>query len=127
MDYELNKSEWKVMRYLWENEPCTLMELVRHMAQELGWSKSTTNTVMKRMLEKGMVAYEKEGKAREYVAVYKREEVRLAETENFVDRVFGGDVGLLVNNLVSSKKLNQKEIDEIQALLDQVKESGMEG
>ena len=118
MKYSLNNSEWQIISYLWAESPKTMMEIVRKMEEEQGWSKSTTTTFLKRMLDKEYITYTTNGKVREYHPLLKHADVVREETETFVQRVFGGDIGLLMANLVSSKKPTKDELQEIRDILD---------
>lgn len=118
MKFTLNNSEWQIISYLWKESPKTMMEIVHEMEANQGWCKSTTNTLLKRMLDKNYITFTTNGKVREYHPLLKQVEVVKDETESFVQRVFGGDVGLLVANLVSNKKPSKKELDEIRSILD---------
>ena len=72
----------------------------------------------KRMEKKGYLRYEEGGKAREYYPAVLRSEVVLAETENFLSRLYKGSLGMLVNTLVDQQSLSEKEIEELRAILD---------
>lgn len=119
MKYQLNNSEWNVISFLWAEQPLTMMQIVDRMKEEQGWSKSTTTTILKRMLDKKMIDYDRNLKPRKYYAVLNREEVQLEETNAFLNKVFGGNLSLLVNNFVSAGKMSREEIQELQDILDQ--------
>ena len=89
------------------------------MEGEQGWSKSTTKTVLKRMLDKGIINYDRDQKPRKYYTALKKEEVQFEETDSFVNRVFGGKLSLLVNNFVSTGRMSREEIRQLQDILDQ--------
>ena len=113
----LNNSEWCMMEELWQEQPKTLMQLVHKMKEKQGWSKSTTSTVLRRMQEKGCVRYEEGEKARNYFTDLNREEVVLKETRAFLDRAFGGSLGLLVNTFVGGSQLTKEELEELREIL----------
>lgn len=119
MKHSLNNSEWQIISYLWEESPKTMMDIVRKMEDEQAWSKSTTTTLLKRMLDKEYISYQMNQKVREYYPLLKHDEVIKEETESFVQRVFGGDIGLLMANLVSNKKPTKKELEELRSILDE--------
>lgn len=85
----LNNSEWCIMEALWQKQPQTLMQLVHGMKEKQGWSKSTTNTMLRRMQEKEYIKYEEGEKARLYYTNIRRETVILKETESFLKRTYG--------------------------------------
>lgn len=113
----LNNSEWYVMEVLWEKQPRTLMQLVYEMKKKQGWSKSTTNTMLRRMQEKNYVRYEEGEKARLYFTDIKREDVVLKETESFLKRTYGGSLGMLVNTFVENHSLTEQDIEELREVL----------
>jgi len=118
----LNNSEWCIMEALWQEQPRTLMQLVCEMKRQQGWSKSTTNTMLRRMQEKGYISYEEGEKARLYFTDLKRDEVVLKETESFLKRTYGGSLGLLLSTFVESDQLTKKDIEELRQILHKAEE-----
>lgn len=117
-DTSLSNSEWLIMECLWAKAPLTVTQIVKAMGKQTGWAKSTTKTLISRMEKKGYLRYEEGGKAREYYPAVLRSEVVLAETENFLSRLYKGSLGMLVNTLVDQQSLSEKEIEELRAILD---------
>ena len=109
------------MEALWEG-PKTLMELVRLLKDRVGWAKSTVTTMARRMEEKGLVAYEQEGRTKTFRAAVSREEAAAAETESLLQRAYHGSVGLLVNTLAQREALTREDIDELYAILRKAEE-----
>ena len=119
----LNNSEWRVMEALWEEQPKTLMQLVHEMKEKQGWSKSTTNTMLRRMQEKGYIRYEEGEKARLYVTDVKREAVVLKETESFLKRTYGGSFGMLMSTFVENHSLTEEDIEEMREILHKAEQN----
>lgn len=117
----LSPSEWRVMEVLW-TRPRTLMELVRELAQSAGWAKSTVTTMVRRMEEKGLVAYDQEGRTKVFRPAVAREDVVAAETESLLQRAYHGSVGLLVNALAERESLSKADIEELYAVLRKAEE-----
>lgn len=117
----LSPSEWRVMEVLW-TRPRTLMELVRELAQSAGWAKSTVTTMVRRMEEKGLVAYDQEGRTKVFRPTVAREDVVAAETESLLQRAYHGSVGLLVNALAKRESLSKADIEELYAVLRKAEE-----
>ncbi|MDE7018426.1 MAG: BlaI/MecI/CopY family transcriptional regulator [Lachnospiraceae bacterium] len=113
----LNNSEWCIMESLWQEQPKTLMQLVYEMKEKQGWSKSTTSTMLRRMQEKGYIRYEEGQKARLYSTNLERETVVLKETTSFLDRTYGGSLGMLVNTFVDSNRLTEADLEELLQVL----------
>ena len=118
----LGQSEWIIMEKLWEQQPRTIMQLFHSLEVEPGWSKSTVNTLLGRMVDKGIIYYENGGKARQYYARLRREEAALAETENLLSRVYKGSVSMMMSTLVKKRDFTREEIQELYDILE-----GLEG
>ena len=118
----LSNNEWYIMEYLWEDSPKTATQIIRAMEQETGWAKSTTKTMLRRLEQKGCIAYREGEKAREYYALVKREEVVEAETNSFLNRIYNGSLGLLVNTLVKKQDISDAEMEELYRIIKEAKE-----
>lgn len=117
----LSNSEWHIMENLWEQSPKTATQLVKAMETETGWAKSTTKTVLKRMEQKGYIAYREGEKAREYFPLLKREEVVESETSNFINRLYKGSLGLMVNTLVRKQEISDDEMEELYRIIKEAR------
>ncbi len=117
MKISLSNMEWKLMDPLWNAPPMTMMQLTRALEAETGWTKHTVITMLTRLENKGAVRWEQEGRTRHYFPVVSREEARREETAGFLDRVYGGRLGLMVNALVEDHALTKEDIDELSEIL----------
>ncbi len=117
MNVSLSNMEWKLMNPLWDHSPMTLMQLTRALEADTGWTKHTVITMLTRLEGKGAVRWEQAGRARNYFPVFSREEARREETAGFLDRVYGGRLGLMVNAMVEDRALTKEDIDELSAIL----------
>ncbi|MCQ4840605.1 BlaI/MecI/CopY family transcriptional regulator [Neglectibacter timonensis] len=108
--------EWKLMTLLWE-APRTLMQMVEALKEEKGWAKSTVATMLNRMQKKGLIHYEERGRARLYFPAVEQEAVALRETHSFLQRVYRGSVGMMLNALLEEDRLSQEEIEELHEIL----------
>ena len=117
----LSAGEWQVMEALWEG-PRTLMELVRLLKERTGWAKSTVTTMVRRMEDKGLLAYRQEGRTKTFLPAVSREDAAVAETESLLRRAYHGSVGLLVNTLAQREALTRADIDELYAVLRKAEE-----
>ena len=114
----LSDGEWKLMKTLWQRQPCTLAELVAALDAEIGWSRATIFMMLKRLIAKGAVTLDESGKYQQYSAAVAYAEVEPEETASFLTKVYGGSVGLMVSNLVGRGALSEQEIRELKAILD---------
>ncbi|MDE7199774.1 MAG: BlaI/MecI/CopY family transcriptional regulator [Lachnospiraceae bacterium] len=113
----LSEAEWKVMNVLWDEAPQTIMQLTRRFQETTGWTKHTVMTFLRRMEDKGAVFYEAGGRAKLYYPKIERQEAVLQETEEFLERVFDGRMGLMLNTMVEQRALSGKEIAELYEIL----------
>ena len=113
----LTEAEWTVMECLWEKSPRTGRETVAWLDQKMGWTRSTTLTMLRRLEAKGAVAGDTEGELKTFRPLIAREDVAVQETENLLDRAYKGSLSLLVSSLTKKQTLPQNEIDELYAIL----------
>ena len=111
-------SELKLCEILWQHQPVKSSELVRLCADRLGWKKSTTYTVIKRLTDRGVVKTEDAT----VTALVGREDVQRAESRAFVQRNFSGSLPSFLNAFVGGKGLTAAEADELRRMIDQFEE-----
>lgn len=117
----LSAGEWRIMERLWEKHPRTLMELVKELGSDTGWSKSTIVTMVGRLEAKGAVTHTEGGRARQYIPAVPRERAALEETESLLRRVYRGSVGMMVNTLADGRGLSDEDIEELSAVLEKAR------
>lgn len=116
----LQPSERILIEELWKNNPQTITQLFHTLNVQNGWTKSTVNTMLKRMSEKGIIRYEQGKKAKQYYPAVERDFVNSIETENFLSRVYKGSVSLMMNTLLKENKLKESEIQELYDMLKEI-------
>ena len=116
----LTEAEWAVMECLWEKEPRTGREVVQWLGKRMGWTRSTSLTLLRRLEAKGAVAGEADGDRKVFRPLIRREDAALRETESLLDRVYKGSVSLMVSALTQKQPLRQEEIDELYSILRQM-------
>ncbi len=116
---KISESEWLVMRVLWSNGPLTANEVVKELAGKTKWKPKTIKTLITRLMNKGAVKFEKEGrKYRYYPAVSEAECVRM-ERRSFVRRVYGGTTKPMLAAFLEDAKLSAEDISELRKILEQ--------
>lgn len=119
----ITNSEWNVMQCLWGESPLTLMQIVNILKEEKGWAKSTTTTMIARLQAKGLIEYEEGGKAKLFYPGVQRTDVEILETETFLNKIYNGSVGMMVNALVERNQLSREEINELYDILQKAEEA----
>ena len=110
----LAQGEYRFAALVWHNEPIASGRLAALAASELGWKKSTTYTVLKKLCERGIL--QNEGST--VTSLVKKEEVQCAESAAVVDKTFDGSLPRFVAAFLNSKPISDAEAAEIRALLD---------
>ena len=121
MKTELSDGEWTLMKALWEGAPMTITQLTAAMKDSTGWSKHTIISMLSRMEAKGAVKYQSNGRAKLYSPVLQREDAVRQETSHFMDKVFDGHLGVMLNAMMDSRPLTQADLDELSAILEKAK------
>lgn len=117
----ITPSEWPIMELLWES-PKTLMELVSVLSEQMGWSKSTITTMVRRMDDKRLITFHTEGRTKVFRPTVSREDMTARETDSLIRRAYNGSVGLLVSAMASRNSLSKADIEELYAILKEAEE-----
>ena len=118
----LTAAEWRLMECLWTLSPCTGREAVEYLQKNVGWSRSTTLTMLRRMTEKAYIACQTDKGVLRYRPLIRREDAVREETQSFLDRVYHGSVGLMLNAMTKEHQLSTKELEELYEILRQAQE-----
>ncbi len=116
MNLKLFDSEMKVMELIWAKRSVSAKELSLLAASELEWNKNTTYTVIKKLVAKGYIRRDEPGFI--CTPLISKEDVRRAETQGLIDRLFGGSKKALFSALLEDEKLSEKELDELRKMID---------
>ena len=122
MKTELSNGEWALMKVLWESAPMTITQLVSAMKDTTGWNKHTIIPMLSRMEGQGAVRHESNGRAKLFFPVLQKEDAIQQETSHFLDKVFDGRLGGMLNAMVDRRPLSQEDLDELTAILERAKE-----
>lgn len=115
MDATLGNIEARFADMIWANEPVSSSTVVKLAEEQLGWKKSTTYTVLKRLAEKGIFKNEK-GTVTSLIG---RDEFYARQSEQFVDDTFNGSLPMFLAAFASRKKLSKKDIDELKKMIEE--------
>ena len=116
----LTSAEWNIMEGLWEKSPITGRDITDMMESRMGWNRSTTLTLLRRLEEKGAIATNDEGRKKLFSPVVLREEAALQETESFLERVYNGSVSMMLSAMTKKQALSKEEISELYAMLKDI-------
>lgn len=117
----LTNNEWLLLECLWENSPKNGRETVEYMKKSVGWSRSTTLTMLRRMTEKGLIECEEKNDLKMYSPLVERQEAVVKETQNFLSRVYNGSISVMMSAIAQKQDLSREEIEELYEILDNAK------
>lgn len=119
MEYaKLCDSEYRFMCVIWEAEPVSSGELVSLCQEKLGWKKSTTYTVLRKLCEKGYL----ENKETIVSALVSKEQVQAKESEEFVERTFDGSLPGFIAAFLGGRKISGEEAEALKQMIEAYKE-----
>ena len=111
----------EVMRVLWDRGPSTANETLAVVEPETQWKPKTVQTLLKRLVQKGVLSYEKRGREFVFHTEASEEECEHAVSRNFLSRFFGGELAPFLSRFVEREKLSAREVDELRKILDRVR------
>lgn len=116
MKQKIFDSEIKVMEMIWEREPVSAKELSVMAADEIGWNKNTTYTILKKLEAKGYINRTDPGFI--CTSLISKEEVCKAETDGLVNKLFGGSKKALFSALLEDETLSDSDIEELKNMIE---------
>ena len=117
----ISEAEHSVMEVLWDEAPLTAQDVAERVDPARGWSANTVKTLLARLLGKGAVAYEAEGRRYLYRPAIERGDYVSGESQRLIGRLFGGRLSPLVAHFAERDELTPGDIAEIEALLKALK------
>ena len=119
---KISDAEMQVLQALWDQSPMSAAELSDRIGAANGWSLATVKTLLSRLLAKGAIKAESEGRRFRYRPAIKRETVAGRQAGRMVERLFGGRVSPLVAQLAEQRNLDPEYLAELEALIKKLKQ-----
>lgn len=112
-------TEWTVMKVIWANSPCTASKIIDELSGVTKWKPKTVKSLISRLVKKKAVGFKDEDRAYVYYPLVTEEECVKAESQSFLDKVFGGELNTAIANFIGNKKMSKQQIDELRKILDE--------
>ncbi|MDR2671627.1 MAG: BlaI/MecI/CopY family transcriptional regulator [Oscillospiraceae bacterium] len=113
--FKLYDAEYRFACIVWENEPIPSGKLAALCAEKLGWKRTTTYTVLRKLSERGIL----QNASTMVTSLVKRDEVQRYESAAVVERAFDGSLPSFVSAFLKTKRLTPEEVAELQRLIDE--------
>lgn len=114
---QISEAELEVMKIVWNYAPINTNEITEKLLQTTNWSAKTIQTLIKRLVTKGALTYEKEGRVFVYTPLVKESEYVGQESSAFLKRFYDGDLTAMVSAYIDDDKLSETEIDALRSIL----------
>ncbi|NND98158.1 MAG: BlaI/MecI/CopY family transcriptional regulator [Pirellulaceae bacterium] len=116
---QISDAEWTVMNLVWEIQPVDSATVIEQLAEKNSWSAATIKTMLHRLVKKGALKHEIDGKRYHYRAAVRRSDCVRRASRSFLDRVFCGDAAPALLHFVKTSKLSADEVAQLRELLDE--------
>ena len=114
---KIHESEYRFCQILWEHERVTAAELARLCLAQLGWKRTTTYTVIKRLAERGVLQNE-DGTVTSLIS---RDQAEVSEIDELMEKKFGGSAPAFLAAFTRRQKLSAADLDEVQRMIDRIR------
>jgi BlaI family penicillinase repressor len=113
----ISEAEWKVMKVLWKQSPLPAYDVVQALAKTEDWHPNTIKTLLSRLQKKRALGVKRYKNLFLYHPLVTQEDCIHAESESFLDRVFGGSVKPLLVHFARKQKLSAADLEELKRIL----------
>lgn len=117
-DYQMGVIESRFADIIWQNEPISSTELAKKSEEELGWKKSTTYTVLKRLCDKGIF----KNNSGKVSSVISKSDFYSIQSEKFVEETFNGSLPAFLAAFTARKNLTEQEVEQLRRLVREYEE-----
>lgn len=114
---QISEAEYEVMKIVWKYAPINTNEITEKLLATSQWSAKTIQTLIKRLVNKGVLTYEKNSRVFVYTPVVKESEYISQESNSFLNRYYDGDITAMLSAYIQNDKLSKTEIETLRALL----------
>ena len=117
---KIHEGEYRFCLIMWEHEPVTAVELVKLCQAKLGWKRTTTYTVIKRLQERGVLRNENGT----ITSLVSKDEAQAFEIDDLVEKKFEGSLPAFIAAFTKHQNMSEKDLDEVQRMIDRIRKGG---
>ena len=114
---QISEAEYEVMKIVWKHAPINTNEITEKLLQSTNWSPKTIQTLIKRLVTKGALTYEKQSRVFVNTPLVKESEYICQESNSFLNRYYDGDITAMLSAYIENDKLTEPEIETLRSLL----------
>lgn len=121
---QISEAEFEVMKIVWKYAPINTNEITDKLLKTTSWSPKTIQTLIKRLVKKGVLAYEKQSRVFVYTPLVKENEYIGHESNSFLKRFYGGNITAMLSAYIDNDRLTESEIETLRSLLSDKSKKG---
>ena len=114
---QISEAEFEVMKIVWKSAPVNTNEITERLQKTTSWSPKTIQTLIRRLVAKGALAYEKQGRVFVYTPLVGEQEYLNQESRSFLYRFYGGEITAMLSAYLEDGRLTETELQKLRSLL----------
>lgn len=114
---QISEAEFEVMKIIWKYAPISTNEITERLLKTTSWNPKTIQTLIKRLVTKGAITYEKESRVFVYTPLVEENDYINQESNSFLKRFYNGNITTMVSSYIENDKLSETEIATLRSLL----------
>ena len=114
---QISEAEFQVMKIVWEHAPVSTNQVTEYLTRTTKWSPKTIQTMLKRLVQKKALTYDKEGRVFIYKPLIGQQDYVNQESRHFLQRFYNGNLVSMMTVFLDMEELSQQEVDELKELL----------
>jgi len=114
---QISEAEFEVMKIVWRSAPINTNEITERLLKTTTWSAKTIQTLIKRLVTKGALTYEKQGRIFVYTPLMKENEYINQQSNSFLDRFYDRDISAMLSTYLENNQLSETELQHLRSIL----------
>lgn len=114
-EIKLSNADYRLLSIVWDSEPIASPELCKLAESQLGWKRTTTYTVLKRLCDKGVLQNE----STIVTSKIKRDQIQAVESRRFINKIFDGSLPKFIAAFLGNEKISDNEAEQIKQIIDE--------
>ena len=121
---QISEAEFEVMKIVWKYAPIITNEITERLVKTTTWNPKTIQTLIKRLVTKGALTYEKQSRVFVYTPLVDENEYIGQESRSFLNRFYNGNITSMLSAFIENEKLTENEISTLRSLLSKDSKKG---
>lgn len=121
---QISEAEFEVMKIIWKYAPISTNEITEMLTKTTTWSPKTIQTLIKRLVNKKVLTYEKQSRVFVYTPLVKESDYIGQESNSFLKRFYNGDITAMLSAYIENDRLSEDDIDSLRSLLSKKSKKG---